>query len=220
MNDDLQRHLDGEVQRDTLDDGARRQADAWERMLEAFRVDTPDGRAPAWLEQAVMADIEALPEPNPARRFYSWLTRPRDLRVSPLTGTLALAALVLLLMRPTDGLFDAGARSGSDTAEPGVIREASQSSDVNVVYVQFRLEAPAARSVSLAGDFTDWEASWNLEDSDGDGIWTARVPVTPGVHAYMFLVDGNEWATDPEANRYQDDGFGNRNAVLAVASSE
>ena len=30
--------------------------------------------------------------------------------------------------------------------------------------------------------------------------------------------DGSEWQTDPRADRYQDDGFGNRNAVLAVTS--
>jgi hypothetical protein len=36
----------------------------------------------------------------------------------------------------------------------------------------------------------------------------------------MFLIDGTEWKTDPLADRYQDDGFGNRNAVLAVAASE
>jgi len=45
------------------------------------------------------------------------------------------------------------------------------------------------------------------------------VPVRPGVHGYMFLIDGTKWQTDPRADRYQEDGFGNRNAVLAVASS-
>jgi hypothetical protein len=34
----------------------------------------------------------------------------------------------------------------------------------------------------------------------------------------MFLVDGAEWMTDPEAQRYAEDGFGNRNAILAVAA--
>jgi len=44
------------------------------------------------------------------------------------------------------------------------------------------------------------------------------VPVLPGVHEYMFIVNGDTWVTDPRADRYVDDGFGNRNAVLAVAS--
>ena len=36
----------------------------------------------------------------------------------------------------------------------------------------------------------------------------------------MFLVDGFQWVTDPQASHYSDDGFGNRNAVLAVADPE
>jgi hypothetical protein len=35
----------------------------------------------------------------------------------------------------------------------------------------------------------------------------------------MYLIDEMIWQTDPNAERYQDDGFGNRNAVLAVGAS-
>jgi 1,4-alpha-glucan branching enzyme len=87
------------------------------------------------------------------------------------------------------------------------------------VYVQFMLDAPSATSVAVAGDFTDWEPAFTLDDPDGDGIWAGRIPVRPGVHAYMFVVDETQWMTDPNAGRYQDDGFGNRNAVLAVGTS-
>jgi hypothetical protein len=34
----------------------------------------------------------------------------------------------------------------------------------------------------------------------------------------MFLIDGTEWLTDPRADRYRDDGFGNQNAILAVSA--
>jgi hypothetical protein len=37
------------------------------------------------------------------------------------------------------------------------------------------------------------------------------------MHQYMFVIDGSEWVTDPGAERWSDDGFGNRNAVVAVA---
>jgi 1,4-alpha-glucan branching enzyme len=70
--------------------------------------------------------------------------------------------------------------------------------------------------VAVTGDFDGWSASNVLADPDGDGVWTGRVPVRPGVHAYMFLVDGSSWVTDPRADRYAEDGFGNRNAILAV----
>ena len=82
--------------------------------------------------------------------------------------------------------------------------------------MEFSLEAPGATTVAVAGDFSGWESDFVLDDADGDGIWTGRIPITPGVHQYMFVIDGTDWVTDPEAQRYSDDGFGNRNAVLAV----
>ncbi len=214
MNDELNRHLDGEIDLDALGDEARREAAAWERMVEAFRVDAPRGVAPPWLENRVMAQIEAMPVRTGLGRLVDWLLNPRPVRVSPLAAALvtaAFAAVILLPGRETPGPLPTGAAPGT-----------AQFTGMNgqIVYVQFVLEAPGATSVSVAGDFTDWEARYPLEDADQDGVWTGRVPVRPGVHAYMFLVDGSQWQTDPRAERYQDDGFGNRNAVLAVASGD
>lgn len=199
MNDELHRHLDGED--GMLDSTLRGEAEQWDRMVASFRREAPRGGAPAWLEQRVMAEITALPARSPVRRALDWLTRPASVRLSPLAGALGAAVLVVALLgRPT------GQAPLAPQADP-------------VVYVQFVLEAPDASSVSVAGDFSDWEPAFSLEDPDGDGVWTARVPVRPGVHAYMFLVDETSWRTDPNAGRYQDDGFGNRNALLAVGAS-
>ena len=35
-----------------------------------------------------------------------------------------------------------------------------------------------------------------------------------GRHQYMFVVDDQEWQTDPRADVRVDDGFGNQNAVV------
>ena len=204
MNDDLHRHLDGEIAPDVLDAVDRDRADAWERMVASFRAAAPRGDAPPWLEQRVMAEIATLPHRSPARRFLAWLTSPAPVRVSPLAAGLVTAVFALVLLLPSRRTDDP-----SDPADPVE----------SVVYVQFLLEAPAATTVALAGDFSDWEPAFALEDPDGDGVWSARVPVRPGVHAYMFLIDETSWQTDPNAGRYQDDGFGNRNAVVAVGAS-
>ena len=184
--------------------------DEWEPIIAAFRTAAPRGSAPPWLEQRVMAEIEALPARSAWRRALGWLVRPAPVPVSPLAAGLAAAALAGLLLLPGRSPAPedvAGSpRAAADPAEP-------------VVYVQFVLEAPAATSVAVAGDFSEWQPSFALTDADGDGVWTGRVPVRPGVHGYMFLVDDTRWLTDPNAQRYQDDGFGNRNAVLAVGAS-
>jgi hypothetical protein len=206
MRDDIHRHLDGDLPAEALAGEDRAVVDEWDRMVSSFRRAAPSGGAPPWLEQKVMAEIESLPERGPLARLWGWLVSPAPLRVSPLAAALAAAGLVLALVLPGRGT----APDGGPVAGGG---------PVEVVYVQFVLDAPAATSVAVAGDFTDWEPAFTLDDPDGDGIWSGRIPVRPGVHAYMFVVDETQWMTDPNAGRYQDDGFGNRNAVLAVGTS-
>jgi hypothetical protein len=201
MNDDLR---DRDPRRDD-------EPDDWSRMVAAFRSAAPRGGAPPWLEQRVMAEVESLPERGLVARVAAWLVRPAPIRVSPLAAAGAAALLAIVLIVPAR-------MPGSDGADGGGPANASVNPTESVVYVQFMLDAPGASSVSVAGDFSEWEPSSTLEDVDGDGVWTGRVPVQPGVHTYMFLIDGTEWRTDPRADRYRDDGFGNRNAVLAVAS--
>ena len=211
MTDELNRYLDGELGADELAATARADAEAWNRMVESFRTTAPRALAPAWLEQKVMGDIEALPPRGALGRALEWLLNPTPVRVSPLATALVAAVFAVVLLLPSN-------TPELDRQAPGVAAAAGDGEAV--VYVQFVLEAPGATSVSLAGDFSDWEASVTLADQNEDGLWTARVPVRPGVYEYMFLIDGTEWQTDPRADRYQDDGFGNRNAVLAVAASQ
>ncbi|NNF12738.1 MAG: hypothetical protein HKN72_05925 [Gemmatimonadetes bacterium] len=226
MNDD--RHIEassgGPANRPDADE--RRDYDEWERMIAAFRQSAPRSTgAPPWLEQKVMAEIEALPESGPFARLLQWLVRPAPVRIPPLAGLAVAAGLALLIALPRGGepgpggVVDGGVVDGA-VVDGSDVRPAGGGSDgmEAVVYVQFVLEAPGANSVAVAGDFSEWEPEYTLEDVDGDGVWTGRVPVRPGVHTYMFLIDGTEWQTDPRAERYSDDGFGNRNAVLAVTA--
>jgi len=207
MKNEIHRHLDGELPAGALAREDREIVDEWDRMVASFRQAAPSGSTPPWLEQRVMAEIDALPRRAPLQRLLAWMVSPAPVRVSPLAAALVAAGLVLAILLPGTGAAppDTGPLAGS--------------AGVEVVYVQFLLEAPTATSVAVAGDFTDWQPSFTLEDLDGDGVWSGRIPVRPGVHGYMFLVDETEWRTDPNAGRYQDDGFGNRNAVLAVGAS-
>jgi len=216
-NDEDGRHPDGSPSSEVRRGDSTPATDAWDRMVEAFQRDAPTGAAPPWLEQKVMAEIHALPEPGLWSAIRDWLMSPRAVRVSPLAGALVVALFAIVIVLPDSGALPLSPPTGTLPAQ----RVASGAGpEASVVYVQFELEAPAAHSVAVAGDFSDWEPGFTLSDTNGDGVWTGRVPVQPGVHAYMFLIDGTSWQTDPRADRYQDDGFGNQNAVLAVAASE
>ncbi len=199
MNDELSDYMDGDRELEELSPEARAEAEAWRRLTGELKADEPK-QAPPWMENAVMSEI-ALAE-APRVNVFDWLLRPRELRLSPL-ASLAMAAAVVALFVMVPNRVPV-------TPPPGSVA-------VTQILVEFSLEAPGATTVAVAGDFSGWETNFVLEDADGDGIWTGRVPITPGLHKYMFVIDGTDWVTDPGAQRYADDGFGNRNAVLAVA---
>lgn len=81
--------------------------------------------------------------------------------------------------------------------------------------IAFRMMAPEAKIVAVAGDFNGWKPEALTMTRSSDGIWVAQAALPPGRYAYMYVVDG-DWMTPPDAKRTQDDGFGSRNAVIDV----
>ncbi len=200
MRKELQAYLDGEISLSQLPAELRSEAERWDRLLAETRELGPQG-APAGLEDRVVRALPARRRRPTWRRAAAWAVRPRSVRISPLAGLAAAAALAFLLIWPR----------GDSTAPEGI-----PTAETPTIFVQFVLEAPGAQSVALAGDFNGWTPQLLLGDPDSDGVWTGRVALKPGVHQYMFVIDGSQWETDPKADRYVDDGFGNRNAVLVI----
>ena len=84
--------------------------------------------------------------------------------------------------------------------------------------ILIRLDAPQARVVTLAGNFTRWKPAYTLTRSE-PGIWTVVVALEPGVHDYAFVVDGERWVPDPMAPSVAD-GFGGVNSRVAVLTPD
>lgn len=202
----LQEWLDGEISEDQLPLELRGEAAEWSALLRELEELPVPGSAPG-AEARIMAAVRRSDRESPAgaaavRSWAAWLVLPRPIRLSPIVvaATLALVAWSLVrLVAPAGPAAD---------GDPGR------------VFVQFVIAAPEARSVALAGDFNDWDPSIELSDPDLDGVWSARVALDPGVHEYMFVIDGSEWRPDPNSLSYSDDGFGQRNSVLAVSPLE
>jgi len=88
---------------------------------------------------------------------------------------------------------------------------------ITAVFVTFTISGINANQIAVAGDFNGWNTNANqLEDPDGDGIWTGKMKLEPGRYEYMLVVDDGKWVTDPNAKVYADDGFGSKNAVLFI----
>ncbi len=81
--------------------------------------------------------------------------------------------------------------------------------------VVFRLHAPGAGRVAVAGDFNGWKRGGEALRAVGDGWWELVRKIPRGVYQYIYLVDGKP-VTPPESPVTVDDGFGNRNGWLEV----
>jgi 1,4-alpha-glucan branching enzyme len=77
---------------------------------------------------------------------------------------------------------------------------------------EFSLSAPRARSVSIAGDFNQWDTSSHSLKQDKKGVWRISLSLNPGQYEYRFLVDG-EWQNDPSCCSLIDNAFGTSNCL-------
>ena len=79
----------------------------------------------------------------------------------------------------------------------------------------FAFPAPAARQVSLAGDFNNWDPKALPMRKGADGVWYVSVVLKPGRHEYRFIADG-VWQDDPAAQQRTDNTMGSENCVKTV----
>ena len=71
----------------------------------------------------------------------------------------------------------------------------------------------------VQGEFAGWDPNGIPMRRDADGNWVAEIDLPPGLHHYVFVVDGTRWAPDPNAASQVDDGYGLQNSVLLVTGS-
>ncbi len=192
--EDLSRYLNGELEREGLPEALRQEAAAFERIIAAL------GRErvtlPPTVRAAVMARVRAAAE-SPWWRAWSWAIAPR---LSPLAGALAAAAvLAVIWLRPTR------------TESPEAAAPAA------AVTTRFVFIAPKAQRVAITGDWVHWDPEGiPLSSPRRDGVWVGEIAVPPGLHHYVFVIDGTDWRPDPNAASQVEDGFGQQNSVLLV----
>jgi 1,4-alpha-glucan branching enzyme len=80
--------------------------------------------------------------------------------------------------------------------------------------IEFRLHAPQASSVVVAGSFNNWDTHKTRLQRDGDA-WKAKISLAPGRYEYRFVVDG-EWVSDPTCKESVSNDYGSTNSVLVV----
>lgn len=182
--------------------------DKLERVIELLK--EPVRIDPA-LDHRVMAEVRSAPAPHvwsqKIWRVANWFRRGHTVTVSPLGGIgFATAALVVLFVT----------RSLLAPAE----RNALTTTAVQGSVVQFVILAPTASTVSLVGDFNDWNVSATpLELVADDRVWSVTVPLAAGRYRYAFLVNGDTWLSDPSAPPVRDDEFGRPGSVVTIGET-
>jgi hypothetical protein len=68
-----------------------------------------------------------------------------------------------------------------------------------IIYVH----APAARTIELMADFTDWQPVVMRHASNDE--WQLAMQIAPGSHRVNIRVDGGEWSAPPGAGTVQDE---------------
>ena len=66
--------------------------------------------------------------------------------------------------------------------------------------VIFKIRAPGAKRVQLAGEFNDWDPDSHPLERDDEGFWKVGLRLAPGKYEYKLLVDGSWWEDIGEAN--------------------
>jgi hypothetical protein len=189
------------------DDGVERRGDApsasdpLARAASAYRDSLPT--LDASFDAAVRAAVRGRPR-RAAVPLWRWPLRGS---VRPIWVPLAAAAaaVLALLAVPRGAPPPAGRGAATATAPPR-----------DTVFVQFRLTAPRAHSVAVAGSFDGWDPRALPMTRRPDGVWIITIPLPVGEHTYQFVVDGSRWEPDPAVKGRVADGFGGTNSVIVV----
>lgn len=178
---------------------------------------------PADFSDKVMHRIQELElnteEETISGKIHQWfeqLFRPQQIIWRPAYG-LVMVLLVLFALGYPLFMMDSEVSNIPEQSTTQSVGESVQqvSTGAEEVMLRFVYFDDNANSVSVAGDFSDWEPiELSKQTVNGEEVWTGLVSMSRGEHHYMFVRNGREWVTDPLAPIHRDDGFGNKNAVV------
>jgi len=82
--------------------------------------------------------------------------------------------------------------------------------------INFYCDAARAASVSIVGDFNDWNPAAHPMEKQFDGSWFAQIQLNHGHHHYLFLIDGKP-TLDPRAQGIGRNEMDEKVSLLAVS---
>lgn len=174
--------------------------------------------------ERVLACVRQEPRPSTRVAPWRWIVEPRALPLSPLISAAIAAGLVGIGILLGSFVFDRGGQpTGRPPAVAGNNSPRSPLSD-SVRVIKFVLVAPHASTVSVVGDFNNWDSlATPMTRTPTGGTWSVAIQLPAGRHVYAFVVNGangsTQWVADPTAPLAPEDGLGAPNSVVLVGGS-
>ncbi len=81
--------------------------------------------------------------------------------------------------------------------------------------IEFKISAPEAKSVYVAGSFNDWNTKALPWKRSRDGIWRVAVDLPTGRYEYKHFIDG-AWAKDTPCAETVPNAFGTSNCAIVI----
>jgi len=89
-----------------------------------------------------------------------------------------------------------------------------------VCRVTFKLPkeaAPEAKSVTIVGDFNNWNRKATPMKRLKNGDFTVTLDLETGrEYRFKYLIDGNRWENDWHADRYEPNIYGTDDSVVVI----
>ena len=73
-----------------------------------------------------------------------------------------------------------------------------------------------ADEIVVCGDFNDWSPTATPMKKFKDGHFAVSVNLADGEYRYRFLLDGEDWENDWDAEGYAPNPFGGEDSVIKV----
>ena len=86
--------------------------------------------------------------------------------------------------------------------------------------VNFEFFDPEATTVTLVGEFNQWDPQACLLKRDPGGMWKGVVRLGPGSYQYKFVINGHRWEEDPVNLHRVPNEHGSFNSVRTVEGPE
>jgi len=87
--------------------------------------------------------------------------------------------------------------------------------------VTFHYPDSSVTSVALAGEFNGWSATDTPMKQLKNGEFSVTLTLDVGRdYAFRYVLDGQQWVNEPEADCYVGNEFGEENSVVAVPVQE